>query len=121
MNRRDNSLTVTVLPSGDLQLAAGNRTRSDIKEMQAHHDSLSILADLLEPYWTNGSFEPFDSGEANPFVGLTTAPCIAEALDTHDEGQREIVGRFWYFPNYMIRDPMDDLKEHGRVIFSLAT
>ena len=115
------TITAALLPSGDLQLTADNETRAWIKEQQAREvDSLSILSAGTEHYWTNGRYEPFDAGQANPFVGLTDAPCVAECLDVHDDGEREIVGRLWYFPAYMLRDPTEDLKRRGNVIFALA-
>jgi hypothetical protein len=116
------SLTLSILPNGALCLAAGNDARAAIKELQARHggDDVSILTELTEPYWTNGSFEPFDAGRGDPFVGLTSAPCIAECMDVADDGQRSIDGRFWYFGDYMIRSPIDELKRRGRVIFSQA-
>lgn len=113
--------SIEVLPNGNLKVAAGNEARQWIKEEQkAERSSDSILWDGTERYWTNGSYEPFDAGQGNPFVGLTCAPCIAELLDCKDNGDREIVGRFWYFDRYQVVDPMEELKRTGQVIFNLA-
>jgi hypothetical protein len=114
------TLTITVLPSGDLLLAAGNAARSELKRMRENRSDVDALTELTEPYWTNGSYAPFDAGEGNPFVGLTSAPCIAEDLDYPDDGQRQIIGRFWYFPDYMLRSPIDELIKRGRVVFKKA-
>jgi len=115
------TITATLLASGDLQLTADNETRAWIKEQQAREvDSLSILSAGTDHYWTNGSYEPFDAGQANPFVGLTDAPCIAESMTVHDDGEREVIGCLWYFSAYMLRDPIEELKTRGRVVFSLA-
>jgi hypothetical protein len=114
-------MNATIQANGALLLTAGNDDRARIRELQTRtHDPVSILSELLEPFFTNGSYEPFDAGDANPFVGLTSAPCIAEHLSTHDDGQREIVGRLWYFADYMLRDPTDELKRYGRVTFASA-
>lgn len=113
--------SVEVLPNGDLKVCAGNKARTWIKDEQlSGRFSDSILQDGMEHYWTNGGFEPFGAGEANPFVGLTCAPCIAETLDVLDNGEREVVGRLWYFDRYAIEDPMEQLKRTGKVVFNLA-
>jgi hypothetical protein len=114
------TLTCTVLPSGDLLLAASNDCRAFIREKQSELDDVSILSELTECYWTNSGFHPFDAGAGNPFVGLTSAPCIAEDMDYPDNGQRQVIGRLWYFPNYMLESPCDTLKRRGRVVFTLA-
>ena len=112
--------SVEVLPNGNLKLMASNTDRSWIKEKQdSERCSDTILHDGMERLWTNGSFEPFDAGQANPFVGLTSAPCIAEQLDVLDNGDREVVGRLWYF-RYQIVDPIEELKRTGQVVFSLS-
>jgi hypothetical protein len=113
--------SIEVLPDGNLKVKAGNDARRWIKEeQQDDRSSDSILWDGTERYWTNGSFEPFDAGQANPFVGLTCAPCIAEALHCRDHGDREIVGGFWYFERYQLVDLVEVLKRTGHVIFSRA-
>ena len=113
--------SIEVLPNGNLKLMAGNAVRQWIKEEQQNErDSDSILLDGTEGYWTNGSFHPFDAGHANPFVGLTCALCIAEDMDYPEDGQREVVGRLWYYDRYQLTDPMEVLKRTGQVVFSLA-
>ena len=116
------SLTLTVLPNGNLRLAASNEARARLRELQARGmDEVSILCELTEPYWTNGSYCPFDAGAGHPFVGLTDAPCVAESMDYPDDADGpEIVGRLWWFPNYMVTSPIDELKRKGRVVFALA-
>lgn len=110
-----------ILPNGDLKVTAGNEARAFIAERQKRGEYWSVLADLFEPYFTNGRYEPFDAGEGNPFVGLTSAPCIAESVTTEYDGSRAVVGALWWFPDYAIRDPLDELKRTGRTIFSLAS
>jgi len=113
--------SVEVLPNGKLKVMAGNEARRWIKEEQENERcSDTILSGGMEHFWTNGSYEPFDAGQANPFVGLTCAPCIAETLDVLDNGDREIVGRLWHFDRYQVTDPMEELKRTGHVVFSLA-
>lgn len=109
------------LPNGDLLVTACNEARANIKAMQqSNRDYWSILGELFEPFFTNGSYEPFDAGDGNPFVGLTSAPCIAESLDYLDDGTKRIQGEFWHFENYMLVDPLDELRNRGRTVFTLA-
>lgn len=109
-------LTCTVLANGDLELTAD---ATDILDRKGS-GYWCIWSELFEQYATNGSFELFNPETANPFVGLTGAPCIAETMTTEDDGTRVIEGRLWWFPDYQIIDPLDKLRDDGRVVFTLA-
>lgn len=114
-------LNVKIMPDQSLRLTAGNEARAHIKTAIARgRDEISILRELTECYWTNGSYAPFDAGDARPFVGLTSAPCIAEDLDYPDEGDPVIRGRLWWFPNYMVRSCVEELMTRGRTTFTFA-
>lgn len=115
-------INATILANGNLKVTAGNEGRAWLADEMAsdHYDFWATLASALESYSCNGSYTPFDAGQANPFVGLTDAPCIAESLDIDDDGQAQIIGRFWYFERYMLDCPLEQLRNHGRVIFTLA-
>ncbi len=114
-------LKCQIMPSGDLFVAADNETREDISDaIESGKDYLSILCDIFEGYSCNGSYTPFDSSEGNPFVGLTSAPCIAESLSVEDNGDLNIDGRLWWFPNYMLHDPIIELRNKGETVFKAA-
>lgn len=113
-------MEITIKPNGDLLLTVSGPERVEIREALAVGNRHSVVGDLFEPYSCNGSFTPFDAGDANPFVGLTNAPCIAETLDTDDNGNRTIEGRFWYYANYQICDELDDLADTGECTFTLS-
>jgi hypothetical protein len=108
-----------VQANGDLLVTADNEARNYIRE-HIERGYWTTFYELFEPFFTNGSYEPFDAGNADPFVGLTSAPCIAEAICHPDEGPRKVDGRLWWFPNYMVCDPLDELKNKGRTVFALA-
>lgn len=111
-------LTATVTPNGNLKLIANNAARAWLKEqVLAGKSDLDILWDGLEGYWSNSSFEPFDAGDGNPFVGFSDAPCIAESMDMDDDGTKSIYGRFWYHSDYMLISFADQLKNRGFVYF----
>lgn len=126
-------MNVSILPDGDLELSLEpSDDREEMRERADKYGDESVIWDALEPYWSNGAFEPFNAGDANPFVGLSSAPCIAESMNTHDDGRKEIVenpqltsaregeGRFWYYAPYMLRGIVEELLEHGRVVYTLA-
>lgn len=113
--------TCTILANGDLKITISDEDRDELHDaIESEQGFWSIMAELFEHYACNGSYEPFDAADGNPFVGLTGAPCIAERMDVDDDGERTIDGEFWYFGDYMIADPLEELEETGEVIFTLA-
>lgn len=114
-------LNIRKTETGDLLLTASNAVRADIAyAISQGRGYRSIMAELLESYSCNGSFTHFDAGDGNPFVGLSSAPCIAEQMDFLDDGTLEIVGDFWAFDDYAIIDDLDELKNRGRVVYRLV-
>ena len=123
----------TILKNGNLKITAGNEARQWIKEnrifctekktnkkvypLRGYWD---CMADLFEGYSCNGSFSHFDAGKANPFVGLTDAPCIAESMYPDDDCKNVIDGRLWAFKDYVMRDDLEELKNKGFVIYQLV-
>lgn len=115
-----NAITCTVDAVGNLTLTLAAECRDEFAERMEAVGEDNALWEATESYWTNGSFQPFSAGDANPFVGLSDAPCIAECMDTHDNGEPEIVGRFWYFPAYMVKSYGQELLDTGRTTFNLV-
>lgn len=113
-------MRTTILPNGNLLLQADNATRRCIADEMRRGRRGNVLHELLEHEICNGSFTPFDAGDGNPFVGLSSAPCIAEAMITEDNGENVIDGRLWAFTDYMIRDELEELRNKGRVVFDLV-
>lgn len=113
-------MDITILPNGHLQLSLEPDERDDLIAANERGGEMGALMDLTEPYWTNNGFHPFDAGQANPYVGITSAPCIAERMSGPDEasGKYEIDGRLWWFPTYETTGIVDELLEHGKVVFS---
>ena len=113
---------ITVLPAGHLQIEIDEDTVLELTDLRDRrgYDDVTTLMHLLEPEWTNGRYEPFDAGAANPFVGLTSAPCIAESMGYDEDADKSVVGKLWWFPNYMVRSPIDDLIENRKVVFTFA-
>ena len=112
-------MNVQILENGNLKLTLEDDDRAEIIYIEDCYD-IDILSELTKSYWTNGSYEPFDAGVGNPNVGLTSAPCIAEQLVCLDDGTKKIIGRFWYYSDYMIKSFIDELVETGEVIFEFG-
>jgi len=114
--------TQILKPSGALLLTLDAESQAEFAEEMARPDRTywGTICDLFESEICNGGFQPFDGGDGNPFVGLTSAPCIAEEMASDEDGKNHISGRLWTFPDYMIRDPFKELAEHGRVTFELV-
>lgn len=118
---------LTELASGDLEITldAVDETErleliEEINEKLEQMDDISLLFHGTDSYWTNGSYQPFDAGKANPFVGLTNSPCVAESMTYDDEGNADIEGKHWWFPNYQVESFIDTLINKGSVIFTQA-
>lgn len=115
------ALTCTTLPNGDLEVRlADAEAREWLVDGMKTKTSEDLLWDGTEVYWANGSFTPFDAGQGNPFVWLSSAPCIAESMDVEEDGTKVIYGRFWAYLDYQVRDFGKDLLEHGRAVFTLV-
>lgn len=115
---------LTQLENGKLRLtldyadeAEKAELENDLLELMSRKTDILILIDGTEKYWTNGSYQPFDAGGGDPFVGLTSAPMIAEEMSYDENGDAEIIGDCWYFGNYMIESFIDVLIENGEVLF----
>jgi hypothetical protein len=114
-------LTISTTPNGDLLLQACNETRREIADLQSRYRSeSSIMADLMESHSCNGSYTPFEPDGGDLFVGLTSAPCIADYIDCDDDGKLSLVGNVYYFANYMVRSHLDELKTKGRTVFQFG-
>ena len=112
------NLTITKTPTG-LELTVDAEAQEALAGITSDHPM--EMYDLFEPYSCNGSYTLFDAGNANPFVGLTDAPCIAESMDMDDEGNYSVVGEFYYYNNYMIESYVEELATKGKTFFRLAT
>lgn len=113
-------VTFEIADNGSLVFMADAQGVEWLKENRGDKSDLDMFIELLENKRCNGSFTAFDAGAANPFVGLTSAPCIAESMDIDEDGRYTPVGRVWYFQDYQLKDMVDVLIETGRVSFTEA-
>lgn len=112
-------MKIETLKNGALKLSIDSNADREIIEDRGDRTDFDVLNDLLEPYWTNGKYVLFDAGLANPCVGITDAPCIAEEMDFDEDGKRVITGWAWYFDGYATKDMIDTLASEGEIVFRL--
>lgn len=118
--KRRRPMDITILENGNLKLSLSADEREEAAYSLERAGEDMVLADLTEPYWTNGGYQAFNAGEGNPFVGLTSAPCIAESLSYDEDMKATVEGRLWWFPDYAVRSPVEELIEKSEVVFALA-
>lgn len=111
---------VEKLSNGNLKITTHDDFIEEIQEAMENKTDLDILCEGMEHYSCNGSYTPFGAADANPFVGITDAPCIAEVMNVDDNGDHEIEGDFWYYGNYMVENFIQVILDIGYVIFRKA-
>lgn len=116
-------LHIELLENGNLSLTVPStedrdELQHDINEQRGYWN---IMSELFEDYACNGSYTHFDSSQANPFVGMTEAPCIAESMDISDDGDKIIGGKYWYFANYVFEVEAELLAKGETVIYTLVS
>lgn len=108
------------IPSGDLEI----KVVPDEDEADRDWDrllkqpTLCALSDLLEESGKQGYGWSVISGEDTG--DMTDSPMITDDYTVEDNGDEVIYGSVWWFPNYQIEDPIETLREKGRVIFKLG-
>lgn len=75
------------------------------EEIQEGDDLWSIMED----WWSNGH----GLGTVDELGAMSEAPFISEELTVEDDGTTVVNSPLWYYTNYMVRDPMDELREDG--------
>lgn len=122
--RYTNYVDVRVLPNGNLELTSRGEQLEDLRATVGAWQAgclprYQVWSEIMEGYSCNGSFTPFDASDGNPFVGLSSAECIAESIDYSEEsGRQYVIGRLWYFDSDA-RDPLIELVENGWTVFQL--
>jgi hypothetical protein len=70
--------------------------------------------ELLEEHLTNGLewINPDDLG------AMTDAPILSDVVERDEDNKITSCDYVWWYPNYQVSSPLDELKENGRVIFT---
>jgi hypothetical protein len=106
-----NDLVITISPEGQKEL------QQEKEDDPGNFGSDNFMWDLLEPVWANG----YTQVDPSLVGALTSAPMLTDGSSSDDGSSIEPADAkvFWY-PNYQVRSPQDDLLESGRTIFQGA-
>lgn len=103
-----------ILPDGNLKISASKELRAELGQDNELWQE-SYENDVNEDGWR--ILDPADIG------ALTDAPIICDDNWTvDDDGDFEVFpeAKVWWFPNYMVENPMETLATTGEVIFTSA-
>jgi len=101
--------------NGDLRITLLPEAREDVQEISSSQQ-LSADAKLAETIeWHLGEGWSFVNPE--DIGALTEAPILSEDVDYDNRGQAKVGVVFWY-PEYEVKDPVEQLLENGFVDFT---
>jgi hypothetical protein len=101
---------------GNLEIVLSERGRAAFDEIEEERDRYGIQAALfalLEDHLCNGweMVPPEDIG------ALTAAPILSDEITRDDQGQVTEAGRVYWFPDYAVRDEIEELRRHFVLVF----
>jgi len=104
-----------VLPNKNLKITASNAGRSELaRKYDSGRAPIYIESDVFE--WIG-----LDQIQPEWIAALTGGPIIGDGVTWADDADMPMVeGNVWWFANYMIIDPMKELKNKGYVVFQHA-
>lgn len=106
-----------ILPNGDLKLLAGNVDRSTLAyELSESYSRAEML--ISEAFHEILTFIPPENIGA-----LTEAPILADDAEYCSDAFGYVVppeANVWYFPDYAVRCPWEELSRKGYVVFQKA-
>lgn len=110
-------LNISQLESGALMVKADIDGIDHLNDYWGERTSLAMWAELLESHSCNGSYAlvaPEDIG------ALTDSPIIAESVTYEDDGMATVEGQVWWFPDYAVRNELQELRDGQTVVFVKA-
>jgi hypothetical protein len=104
------------VPDGNLHIHLnrnGRRHFAEIREEQAAVGTSAALCALLEDHLANGweMVPPEDLG------ALTAAPILSDEITRDDQGRLTEAGRVYWYPDYAVRDEIEELRRHLTILF----
>jgi hypothetical protein len=117
---RSSEMRHVVQPNGNLLIIANNEDRSLLADAYRTTSPYSRAEMLISE-----AFHEVLTFIAPENIGaLTEAPILCDDVDFPDDANGFVpydeTSRVWWFPNYMVTDPWEELKNKGRVEFTLA-
>ena len=104
-------MKLTILPDKHLEVALS--ADDDADEVRGWgHEWWHMFEEAVGKGW--GTVAP-------EWIGaMTAAPMVTDGYTVHDDGESEVFGQVWWFPNYMVENPVETLATKGRVVFTFA-
>jgi len=92
---------------------SGRRHFADIREQRDAFGINPALYALLEDHLCNGweMVPPEDIG------ALTAAPILSDEIVRDDDGRVTEAGRVYWYPDYAVRDEIEELRSHLMLVF----
>jgi hypothetical protein len=106
-----------ITPNGNLEITVDEELQKELQEMDdGEIQADTTLHDVFEPLLSNSELtwtNPEDIG------ALTDAPILSDVMIDDDEDVPEDA-HFWYYDNYALRSPLEDLARDGKTVFQLT-
>lgn len=111
-------MNYSINKTGDLIIKVSRKEQSEIRADKDSDNFLSdaYMYDTLEPLVCNSELQWVRPEE---IAALTDAPILG-IVDRNDNGKLVKAESIWWFPNYCLRSPVQDLAEYGECIFEKA-
>jgi hypothetical protein len=102
--------------AGNLEIhlnRSGRRHFADIREQRDSFGINTALYALLEDHLCNGweLVPPEDIG------ALTAAPILSDDISRNEEGRVTEVGRVFWYPDYAVRDEIEEIRKNLVLLF----
>jgi hypothetical protein len=78
------------------------------------NSSDSILIELLEEHLVNG----LEQVHPEEIGALTDSLIFSDVVERDEDNKITSCEYVWWYPNYQVTSPLDELKENGKVIFT---
>jgi hypothetical protein len=106
--------------AGDLEIVLNERGQTNFDKIQELRDAYGIneaLNALLEDHLCNGweMVQPEDIG------ALTSAPILSDEIVRDDNGRVVEAGRVYWYPDYAVRDEIEELRDKLLLLFQGVT
>lgn len=110
-------LTLESLKNGELKISMTNEGKELIEENYQQKTNDQIWSELIDCPSLGGS-----DVWVNQMIGLTNAPNICIGAIWSESGQLDFdwpldFESIWYYPDYQIKDELEELLQNGFVIF----
>jgi hypothetical protein len=100
--------------NGDLRIILQPETREDVEDIAVQEWTADQkLSEVIEYQLGNG----WSWVNPEAIASLTDAPILSEQVETDDDGTVTHVGEVYWYPQYEVTDPVQQLLRDGFVVF----